>query len=117
VCALYVATVAAGLAQTGVGPLPGIPAVGNGLIAGFPGSTGVLPGLLALGTPAAAPPAAAHAVGGDVRAESRRTRTGAGSATGAAGSEHPDRPASSGSATARLAKVTVTRSTASIRRS
>lgn len=45
---LYVATVATGLAQTGVGPLPGIPATGNGLIAGF-AAAATVPGLLALG--------------------------------------------------------------------
>jgi hypothetical protein len=45
-CALYVGVVVVGLSQTAVGPLEAVPAGGNGLIAGFPGSADAVPGLL-----------------------------------------------------------------------
>lgn len=90
VSALYVATVATGLAQTGVGPLPGIPATGNGLIAGFPSSAGVVPGLLAMG--AHPTPRPVHTLGAAIRPVStHHTAT----VTSAVNSGRPDRTASS----------------------
>lgn len=90
VSALYVATVATGLAQTGVGPLPGIPATGNGLVAGFPSSAGVVPGLLALG--AHPTPRPIHTIGSAIHPVStHHTAT----VTSAVNSAHPDRAGSS----------------------
>lgn len=54
-CAGYIGIVAVGLSQTQVGPLLDVPAGGNGLIAGFPDISGIVPGLLASGGAARLP--------------------------------------------------------------
>jgi hypothetical protein len=45
-CAAYIGVVVVGLSQTAVGPLIAVPSGGNGLIAGFPDTSGTVPGLL-----------------------------------------------------------------------
>jgi hypothetical protein len=54
-CAGYIGIVAVGLSQTQVGPLLDVPVGGNGLITGFPDTSGIVPGLLAGGGSARSP--------------------------------------------------------------
>jgi hypothetical protein len=53
VCAGHIGIVAVGLSQTGVGSLLAVPAGGNGEVAVFPDTAGIIPGLLAGGGAAA----------------------------------------------------------------
>ena len=53
-CAAYIGIVVVGLSQTAVGPLITVPSGGNGLVAGFPDTSGIVPGLLATGGPGTA---------------------------------------------------------------
>jgi hypothetical protein len=58
-CATYVAIIGVGLSQTTVGPLIAVPVNADGPVAGFPDSSGSVPGLLATGGVTAAAPKAA----------------------------------------------------------
>ena len=91
-CAAYMGIVVVGLSQTAVGPLIAVPSDGNGRVAGFPDTSGIVPGLLATGGAAARP--AHHIPAPVVRERAVTEAAGARSARPKASPEPARAPAS-----------------------
>jgi hypothetical protein len=103
-CAGYIGIVAVGLSQTQVGPLLDVPVGGNGLIAGFPNTSGIVPGLLASGGSARLP---AHTATRQPAGRARPVRKQVISTP-----PKPPKPPKAGSTPAATLKTRATRSTA-----